>query len=221
MATTNLETHTEAFMAMADKLKSFSRRDGRTLMEEQARGVLRTLLLVMPPSTTKVRGAKAKKRGEAAIASDVRKVFVGSTPKRAEVSSMGEMVRIMNSKRRVGQIRIRGSVKQTRAARSMITEFIKKKQKWVGYLASGWATAARGLGKIRVPNWIGRHSAPGITVIDAKNTSVSATLSNMVDWAHNIHRIDARIAYAVRYQTGKMNRRVKHFVEKAIKAADR
>ena len=77
-------------MQMADKLKSFSRRDGKTLMEEQARGVLNTLLLVMPPSTTKVRGVKAKKRGEAAIASDVRSVFSGSTPKRAEVSSMGE-----------------------------------------------------------------------------------------------------------------------------------
>ena len=208
-------------MQMADKLKSFSRRDGKTLMEEQARGVLNTLLLVMPPSTTKVRGVKAKKRGEAAIASDVRSVFSGSTPKRAEVSSMGEMVRVLNSKRRVGQIRIRRAVKQTRASRSMIREFIKKKQKYVGYLASGWATAARGLGKIRIPNWIGRHSAPGITVIVAKNTSVSATLSNMVDWAHHMHRIDARIAYAVRYQTGKMNRRVKHFVEKAIKAADR
>lgn len=221
MARTNIETHTEAFMEMAEKLKSFSRRDGKTLIEEQARGVLSTLLLVMPPSTTKARGVQAKKRGEAAIANDVRSVFVGSTPKRAEVKNMGDMVRIMNSKRSLGKIRIRRGVAQTRAARSMITEFIKKKQKWVGYLASGWATAARGLGKIRVPNWIGRHSAPGVTVIDAKNTSVSATLSNMVDWAHNIHRIDARIAYAVRYQTGKMNRRVKHFVEKAIKAADK
>lgn len=208
-------------MAMAEKLASFSRRDGKTLMEEQARGVLNTLLLVMPPSTTKVRGVKAKKQGEAAIASDVRKVFVGSTPNRAEVNNMGEMNRILNSKRSLGKIRIRRGVAQTRASRSMIRDFIKSKQKWVGYLASGWATAGRGLGKIRVPNWIGRHAAPGITVIDARNTSVSATLSNMVDWAHNIHRIDTRIAYAVRYQTGKMNRRVKYFVDKAIKAADR
>lgn len=221
MARANIETHTEAFMEMAEKLKSFSRRDGKTLMEEQARGVLKTLMLVTPPSTTKVRGVAAKKRGEAAIASDVRAVFIGSTPKRSEVRSMSEMANIMHRSRRRGSIRITRLPQPTRAARSMITQFIKVKQKGVGYLASGWASAARGLGKVRIPSWIGRHSAPGTTVIDAQSTSVTATLTNEVEWSSHIYNIDNRMRYAVRYQTGNMRRRVKHFVDKAIKAADK
>lgn len=221
MARANIETHTEAFMEMAEKLKSFSRRDGKTLMEEQARGVLKTLILVTPPSTTKVRGVAAKKRGEAAIASDVRAVFIGSTPKRSEVRSMSEMANIMHRSRRRGSIRITRLPQPTRAARSMITQFIKVKQKGVGYLASGWASAARGLGKVRIPSWIGRHSAPGTSVIDTQSTSVTATLTNEVEWASHIYNIDNRMRYAVRYQTGNMRKRVKHFVEKAIKAADK
>jgi hypothetical protein len=221
MAKTTIETDIRQFQAMAEKLGSFSKRDGRTLMEEQARGVINNLMLITPPSNGKTRGVAAKKRGEAAIASDVRNVFIGSTPKKAEVSSMAEMANIMHTKRRGGNIRIKRAVKQTRASRSMITNFIKVKQKGVGYLASGWASAARKLGKIRVPNWIGRHDAPGDTDFKVVTTSITATISNLVSWGSEVHGIERRMAYAVRMQTGKMRRRVDHFVQKAIKAANR
>jgi len=215
-----METDIRQFQAMAAKLGNFSKRDGRTLMKEQARGVIRNLMDITPPSNGKTRGVAAKKRGEAAIASDVRNVFIGSTPKNSEVSSMSEMANIMHTKRRGGNIRIKRAVKQTRAARSMITNFIKVKQKGVGYLASGWASAARKVGKIRVPSWIGRHDAPGDTNIQSTPTSITASISNLVKWASDVHGVDRRMAYAVRMQTSKMRRRVDHYVQKAIKKAN-
>ena len=101
MAKTTIETDIREFQAMAEKLGSFSKRDGRTLMEEQARGVINNLMLITPPSNGKTRGVAAKKRGEAAIASDVRNVFIGSTPKRAEVSGLqGAVVVLKGSRQR-------------------------------------------------------------------------------------------------------------------------
>jgi hypothetical protein len=50
MARTNIETDIQQFQAMAARLGQFSKRDGRTLMEEQARGVLRKLIDITPPS---------------------------------------------------------------------------------------------------------------------------------------------------------------------------
>ena len=217
----NLETSTAAFTKMADTLASFSKRNGRILMEEQVRGVIRNLIIITPPSNGKTRGVKAKKLGEAAIASDVRKVFVGSTPKMAEARSMEEMSYILRRHRKRGSIRTRLLNQKTRAARSMIRDFIKNKQKMVGYWASGWASAARGIGKIRVPNWIDRHSAPGHTEIKAVSTSVTATISNLVSWGSEVYGIERRMAYAAWMQTGKMRRRVRHHMAKAIKAADR
>jgi hypothetical protein len=212
-----MEADIRQFQAMAARLGEFSKRDGRALMEEQARGVVRKLMDITPPSNGKTRGVKAKKLGEAAIASDVRNVFIGSTPKNSEVSSMSEMANIMHTKRRGGNIRIKRAVKQTRAARSMITNFIKVKQKGVGYLASGWASAARRLGKIRVPSWIGRHDAPGDADIKSTSTTITATISNMVKWASDVHLIDQRIQYAVRWQTRAMQNRVNNFLKKAAK----
>lgn len=206
---------------MAETLGSFSKRDGRTLMEEQVRGVIRNLITITPPSNGKTRGVKAKKLGEAAIASDVRKVFIGSTPKAAEVSSMDEMSAILRRHRKRGSIRTVRVNQPTRAARSMITRLIKEKQKKVGYWASGWASAARSIGKIRVPNWIAKHNAPGHTEIKSVPTSVSATISNLVSWGSEVYGIERRMSYAVWMQTGKMRERVKYHINKTIKAANK
>jgi hypothetical protein len=140
-----MEADVRQFQAMAGRLGQFSKRDGRALMQEQARGVINKLMIITPPSNGKTRGVKAKKMGEAAIASDVRAVFIGTTPKRSEVSSMEDMSSVMRTKRRRGTIRVKRVNQPTRAARSMITKFIKEKQKAVGYLASGWKTDEQAL----------------------------------------------------------------------------
>ena len=219
MAKTTMEADVRQFQAMAGRLGQFSKRDGRALMQEQARGVINKLMVITPPSNGKTRGVKAKKMGEAAIASDVRAVFIGTTPKRSEVSSMEDMSSVMRTKRRRGTIRIKRVNEPTRAARSLITKFIKEKQKAVGYLASGWKTAAFSIGKIRVPNWIGRHSAPGSGKISVTTYNITATISNLVDWASDMDGINRRVQYAVRWQTRAMQNRVNNFLKKAAKKA--
>jgi len=215
-----IETDMSNFQEMASKLSQFSKRDGKTFMEEQVRGAIRKLMDVTPPSNGKTRGVKAKKLGEAAIASDVRNVFIGTTPKRAEVSSMSEMASIHRSKQKTRSLRVKRVNQKTYASRSMIVQFIKRKQQKVGYLASGWASAARKIGKIRVPGWIGRHNAPGDTVISTNNHLVTANISNFVKWATDVSYVERRAQYAIRWQTRSMNRRLYHYLKKAYKKAN-
>jgi hypothetical protein len=99
----------------------------------------------------------------------------------------------------------------------LITNFIKVKQKGVGFLASGWAAGARKIGKIRVPSWISRHEGPGDAEIYSTDKLVTATISNLVDWATNVDAIERRVRYAVTWQKRAMQNRVNNFLKKAAK----
>ena len=97
MAKTTIETDIRELQAMAEKLGSFSKRDGRTLMEEQARGVINNLMLITPPSNGKTRGVAAKKRGEKSMALRLANELMeategrgGAMKKRDEVHRMAE-----------------------------------------------------------------------------------------------------------------------------------
>lgn len=190
-------------------------------MREQVRGVIRNLLFLTPPnrgSSIGRSGVKAKKMGEAAIASDVRNVFMGTHPSRSEVSSLGEMSKIMKSKKRGTSIRIKRAVNQTKASRSQITRLIKQKQSRVGYFASAWGTAAQSIGSVRVPAWIARHSAPGRSSIQEKPNGISASITNAVEWADQVYGMRSRINAALSIQARKMNNKTnKHLKDLASK----
>ena len=58
------------------RLGPVSKKNTRELMTSAARGFIRTVVEITPPASKGVSGSGAKKVGEAAIAGDVRKIFV-------------------------------------------------------------------------------------------------------------------------------------------------
>ena len=94
----------------------------------------------------------------------------------------------------------------------MIAELIKAKKARVGYLASAWATAARDVGKIRVPAWVSRHAAPGNTDIRVREGEISASITNAVEWAGKVNGLRARMNAALRAQTRSMEKRLLFYI---------
>jgi hypothetical protein len=203
----------EEFQHAAEKLAQYSKRDGETFMKEQIRGFIRHLLDFTPPNRGSTRGVKAKKLGEQAITGDIRAVFRGvSDPKRADVDSIAQMRSVLTSRRKSGSMRVAKGGTKLRAPRALIAELIKAKKARVGYLASAWATAARDVGKIRVPAWVSRHAAPGNTDIRVREGEISASITNAVEWAGKVNGLRARMNAALRAQTRSMEKRLLFYI---------
>ena len=203
----------EEFQYAAERLAQYSKRDGETFMKEQIRGFIRHLLDFTPPNRGSTRGVKAKKLGEQAITGDIRAVFRGvSDPKRADVDSIAQMRSVLTSRRKSGSMRVAKGGTKLRAPRALIAELIKAKKARVGYLASAWATAARDVGKIRVPAWVSRHAAPGNTDIRVREGEISASITNAVEWAGKVNGLRARMNAALRAQTRSMEKRLLFYI---------
>ena len=121
---------------------------------------------------------------------------------------MQQMLAILRSQRRSGSMRVAKGGGKTKAPRALIAELIKAKKARVGYLASAWATAARDVGKIRVPAWVSRHAAPGSTAIRVREASITATITNAVEWAAKVNGLRARVNAALRAQSRAMEKRL-------------
>ncbi len=202
----------DEFQRAADHLSLYSKRDGETFMKEQVRGFIRHVIDFTPPSRGSTRGVKAKKLGEQAVIGDIRSVFRGvSDPRRADVDSMSQMRSVLKSRRKSGSMRVAKGTTKLKAPRALISEMIKTKKARVGYLASAWATAARTIGKIRVPAWISRHAAPGNTDFRVRDGEISASISNAVEWAGKVNGLRARVNVALRVQTRAMEKRLLYF----------
>jgi hypothetical protein len=210
----SFDLHLAEFQKAADRAFAYSKREGKAYMKEQVRGVIRELFILTPPNRGSVTGIKAKKAGENTIAADVRAVFRGENLKQPEVSSFSEMSKVMKASRRPGSIRATPKKIRVKAPSALIAQYIKKKQKKVGYLASAWAMAAIKVGSVRVPGWIKRHSAPGSSTIKEVPDGISASITNAVEWADTVYGLRARINAALRKQTRKINNKTRDFYKK-------
>lgn len=129
---------------------------------------------------------------------------------------MSEIASAMRSRRTMrGGKAIYQSEPTIYAMQNLIKALIKKKQSKVGFLASGWYGASKMLGKIRVPQWISRHSAPGTTKIRATMDEVKSEITNAVDYSTDVYGMGRRVRAALGAQERGMVRRLDFFVNKA------
>jgi hypothetical protein len=202
------------FQKAADRAFLYSKREGKMYMREQVRGIIRALLYLTPPNRGKVQGVKGKKAGEAAITSDIRSVFRGENLKKTEVSSLSDMNKIMKQNRKPGTIRATKRKVRIKAPSRLISQYIIKQKKRVGYLASAWATAANSIGAVRVPQWIKRHSAPGRSIVKEVPRGIEASITNAVEWADSVYGLRSRINTALSIQTRKINSKTNDYLKK-------
>lgn len=99
-----------------------------------------------------------------------------------------------------------------------LQKYIREKRKQVGYLASGWSSAASKFGA-SVPLWIRRHGGTSRHSIKSGRNQYLVTLSSHVGFQQD--RTRRRAQYALRYRINAIERRYRHVQRKAINEAIR
>lgn len=212
---TDITLETEAFEQALRRMFERSRRSLEVVVEEQMRGFGREVIRITPPARGSRQGAAARRAGVNAIERDVRKVFVGVHPSRAEVS-LGEMTsrlrRFGGRNRRVRN----GPRPKIKAARGDITRLVRELGQNVGWLAAGFHSAMRRFNVRGTPWWVSRHgSAPGDGFLVSSRDQIEASIWNGVTFAGGVYGLARRVRAALRIQTRRMNARVDYAIRKA------
>lgn len=92
-----------------------------------------------------------------------------------------------------------------------LEEYIRDIQGRVGWLAAGWNESAKELG-LSVPEWIGKHNAPGAYRINVTSDYVEITATNAVKFASQIDDMKRRVQDAVDGQTAAIDRQFENYL---------
>ncbi len=182
----------------------------------QAKGVMKEVIAFVPPSMGKA-NIEAKRRGEANVASDIEKLFLAVSPRRADTSvSLAQVhAAARNSKGRVSRNKGRTPALVTRSALSAYLREVKGR---VGYLAGGFNAAAAKVG-YRPPAWIWRHRSPGSVRLRVSARGIQFRATNAVDYASGVAALESRIQRGIDAQTGKLRRETEYLLARAARAS--
>lgn len=165
---------------------------------------------ITPPASPGVTGVQAKKQGERAIDRDLAHVFAGVRiqGKRRELHPdvAGIHARLFAGKRPGTPLRSdRGRTRYFVDA-SKLKALSKALKARVGKLASSWLVSANRLG-VRAPAWISRHGAgPGSVKVNLRAPRYEIEMSINAGNNAPVAELERRVAYAVRYTEGRLER---------------
>jgi len=224
--------NTEKFLKAFDTYMRDSKRSRLEAMKTQARGIMRSVIAVTPPSgwdssandgkgemTT---GSDSKRRGEKAVLNDLAKIMKPAGRRRPDPSSpaaIHKSFRQASTGRVARNLNKGGNDERFRIASALLKSYREEKKKMVGFLASGWLPAAMKLGKIRVPAWISRHGAPGHCELSVGPKGIAFRATNAVKFAGHMKDMQRRVDYAVNNQIKNMVKILKNLEEKQMKAS--
>jgi hypothetical protein len=221
--------NTDKFLRAFDTYMRDSKRSRLEAMKTQARGILRSVIAVTPPSgwdsaaNEMTSGSDSKRRGEAAVLNDLAKImrsYSGRKPDPSPPASIHASFR-QASTGRVGKSLKKEGKRDLRfkVPTAILRAYKDEKKKMVGFLASGWIPAARKLEKVRWPSWIGRHAAPGHCTLSVGPRGIAFRASNEVKFAGHMKDMQRRVDYAVNVQIKNMVKILKNLEEKQMKAS--
>jgi len=203
-----IELDTKDFDAALKRFRANSKRAAEVVLREQAKGTLGKIIDWTPPGGRNATGQDAKKRGEAKVESDIRKLMEPVKAKEASGQSAADVHRAARS--RGGKGPVRGSITpRIKIKASDFARLIREKKRMVGFLASGWKAAAAKFGAT-LPAWISRHAAPGVGNIKSDAVSIEVTATNQVEGAPHLD-MERRVQSALDSQAAAMVRRVENF----------
>lgn len=193
-------------------------------------------------------GLEAKKRGEAAIAADITRLFPTSKLKhetlvgmvnagfefqtgkghkdivRDVAESADDLARIHQFARnpRTGRTRKMKGIGMAITRKGVLKQYIRQEMAKVGKLNAGWINAARELktASRAVPAWITRHGAGrGGANVTERSGRINVTIFNSEIWFPS--GMDARVALAVARRENGLKKAMEAVVERRAKAAER
>lgn len=190
------------------------------LVEQAAKGFVKTVVAVTPPASKGVSGPKARAQGQAAIKGDLAKIMIAARKRdldtRSGAASPEELHRRFRDKH-TGRINSRGLRQPYRVPKAALAELQRRLLAQIGWLAAGWNRAALKLG-VRLPPWVSRHGA-GQGSIDVTRTGSKfrITVANEVRFVGNVKGFASRIQRAINYQANAMRRQAEYLMKKTIR----
>jgi len=209
-----IELDKTKFDAALRDFRKHSKRAVGLVLRDQAKGVVREIANRTPPGGPNVDGRAAKERGEAAVVGDIHKIMEKGRAKEAVSDPTAIHKRYRNSR---GRVRREISPK-IKVRAGDLARLIRTKKAMVGFLASGWRTAATKFG-VNLPAWVKRHTGHGSAREKADAASVEVVATNSVGYASRAANMDKIVQASLNAQAGNMRRQVEHFVAKAAKRA--
>lgn len=247
--TSNLETALAEFAAL-------TRKDLGEVTRQQAGILVGHVIAITPPggkggeafTDSGGIGLSAKKRGEAAIAADITRLFPTSTLKhdtlvglvnagfefqtgkghkdivREVAESAEDLRRIHQFARnpRTGRTRKMKGIGMAITRKAVLKQYIRQEMAKVGKLNAGWINAARELKTAAraVPAWITRHGAGrGGADISDRGSRIGIRIFNSEVWFPN--GMDARVALAVKRRENGLKKAMEAVLERRARAAER
>ena len=210
-----IELDKTKFDAALREFRRNSKKAVGQVLREQARGVVRQIAERTPPGGPNTSGRAAKQRGEAAVVGDITKIFVKARAKDAIKDDLAPLHKRFRNSR--GRVR-RELHPKIKVRAGDLARLIKTKKAMVGFLASGWRTAASKFGA-KLPAWITRHSGQGSAKEKSDAASVEVVATNSVGYADKAANMDKIVQASLDAQAGNMRRQVEHYVAKAAKRA--
>ena len=200
-------------------LEPVVKKSRQELVEQAAKGFVKTIASITPPGSQGATGSTAKKQGEAAISNDLAKVMKAVRSKRnAQLQSPQDIYKRFRDQR-TGRINPRNLQKPYPVPGAEFNALKKTLLGRVGWLASGWNAAAQKLG-VRLPAWISRHgTGAGVIIVTSDGRRFRIEISNAVKYAGSVKDLDRRIQKAVTYQANAMQRQADFQLHKAVKKA--
>jgi hypothetical protein len=205
-----------------EALRSFQAHSKRSVEENlrsQAKLLVEDIIKVTPPN----KNFKLNKQGgQRTIRTDLARLFrasqarggvdaVGRSHKGAETNLAPLHLKSRNRRGRVPKgierIKARG-----------LEAYKKEVLSRVGRLASGWKVAANALGA-KIPEWIARHSRPGLGTVKVTGSRVEITIANKGVYSGLRNWVERGVASAMKRRYWQMIKRVKFAQMKAAQRA--
>jgi len=200
-------------------LEPVVKKSRKELVEQAAKGFVKTVATVTPPASKGATGSKAKQQGEAAISNDLAKVMRAVRAKRSQQLQSAQEIYKRFRDTRTGRINPRNLQKPYPVSSTEFNALKKTLLGRVGWLASGWNAAAQKLG-VRLPAWISRHgTGAGIIIVTSDGRRFRIEISNVVKYVGSVKDLDRRIQKAVTYQANAMQRQADFLLQKSVKKA--
>ena len=218
MSTTIIKTDNRAFISAIDRFLTQSKKTRPEMMKQQAKLILKTVIDVTPPGSKGVSGKKAEDQGKSALAGDVAKVLAGARKaKPADIKSLHERFRASGGRVRTN-LKRGDEDKRIRVPAAELKRYIALRQKKVGYLVSGWASAASKLG-VKMAKWMLRNSAPSACNITVTGSGIRIEATNSANFAGNVKDMDRRIQWAMDVQRQNIELQIAKFESRQHKAS--
>jgi hypothetical protein len=214
-----VEINASRFWDALDAYGKDSKKSWQELFFKQIKMLGKQIIAVTPPMMANRLGkdtfADGKRRGQAATTSDILRVF---KPYYKNFSQVSETRQVIVSQKKMEEIhnqnrnkrgRVKGNNRNIPAQAELLAYYIKKKQKQVGYLASGWNALKTKSKASGIPKWITDKNAGGDVDIRADDIRLRFLAWNHAKFAGRLGEIRRYMQIAVDQQAINLWRQVR------------